>query len=153
DAGEVLEQIATGQAPAELLAMVPLMHRGGEKGIIDRWCERVGAETDPRRRAAVFAERAGRPDAWHDALKGFAMIESPLIAELLAKAAADATTKARAETKAETLLRVLQKRYRELPEGLTTAIRACIDSAQLDRWLDVALDATTLEQFRQQAGL
>jgi hypothetical protein len=146
DAGEVLEQIATGQAPAELLAFIPLLHRGGETGIIDRWSELVGAETDQRRRAdyalaRIFAERAGHPDAWRDALKGFAMIESPLIAELLANA------------KAETLLHVLRKRYREVPEAVATAVRACKDSAQLDRWLDVALDAPTPEQFRQQGGL
>jgi hypothetical protein len=93
-----------------------------------------------RRLALIFAERAGHPDARRDALKGFAMIESPLIAELLAKR--------EAETKVETLLHVLQKRYREVPEGVATAIRACTDSARLDHWLDVALDAATLEQFR-----
>jgi hypothetical protein len=158
DAGEVLEQIASQQAPAELLAFIPLLHRGDETGIIQRWSELVGAETDLRRRAdyalaLVFAERAGRRDAWHDALKGFAMIESPLIAELLAKAEADATVKATAKATAEALLRVLQKRYRELPEAVTTAIRACTDSAQLDRWLDAAGEAPTLEQFRQQTGL
>jgi hypothetical protein len=77
------------------------------------------------------------------------MIESPLIAELLAGAKAEA----RAEAKVETLLRVLQKRYRELPEDVAAAVRACSDSGQLERWLDVALEAETLAQFRQQAGL
>ncbi len=69
------------------------------------------------------------------------MIESPLIAELLANA------------KAEALLRVLQKRYRQLPEELTAAIRTCPDSARLDHWLDAAGEAESLERFRQQAGL
>ncbi len=77
------------------------------------------------------------------------MIESPIIAELLANAVAEATPK----IKAEELLRVIQKRYRELPEGLAAAVRACADSQQLDRWLDVALEAETLAQFRQQTGL
>jgi hypothetical protein len=150
DAGELLEQIAVDQAPRELLALIPLLHGGGQAGIIQRWSELVSAETDLRRRAdyalaLVFAERVGLRDVWHDALKGFAMIESPLIAELLAGA--------KTEAKVETLLRVLQKRYRELPEELTAAVRACTDSAQLERWLDVALEAETLAQFRQQAGL
>jgi hypothetical protein len=158
DAGELLEQMAVGTAPPEMLALVPMMHRGGEMGIIQRWCELVGAETDPRRRAdhalaVVFAERVGRRDAWHDALKGFSMIESPLIAELLGQAEARAEARAEVKAKADALLRVIQKRYRELPEELMTAIRASTDSAQLDRWLDVALEAETLAQFRQQAGL
>jgi hypothetical protein len=91
--------------------------------------------------AQVFAERVGRLDAWDNALKGFAMIESPLIAKLLAKA------------KVESLLRVMQKRYRKLPEELTAAISACTDGDQLDRWLDLALEARTMKLFRQQAGL
>jgi hypothetical protein len=77
------------------------------------------------------------------------MIESPLIAKLLA----DATTKAEAKAKVESLLRVMQKRYRKLPEELTAAVRACTDGDQLDRWLDMVLEVDTLEQFRQQAGL
>jgi hypothetical protein len=109
----------------------------------------------------VFAERVGHLDVWRDAVKGFSMIESPLIAELLADAARKAGDLARAagkaegevKAKADTLLRVMQKRCWELPEGLTAAIRACTDSNQLDQWLDVALDAQTLEKFRKQTGL
>jgi hypothetical protein len=150
DARELLEQIAAGTAPRELLALIPLLHRGGEAGIIERWSELVGAEADLRRRAdyalaQVFAERVGRHDTWHDALKGFAMIESPLIAQLLADA--------RAEAKTETLLLVIERRYRELPEELAKSVRACTDSAQLDRWLGVVAEAETLAQFRQQTRL
>jgi hypothetical protein len=150
DAGEMLEQMAAGLVPRELLALIPLMQRGGEEGIIERWCELVGAETDSRRQAdhglaLVFAERVGRLDAWRDALKGFAMIESPLIAELLADA--------RTEGKNEMLLRALQKRYQQLPEEIAAPIRACTDSNQLERWLDEVLEADTLEKFRQRTGL
>jgi len=76
---------------------------------------------------------------------GKVMIESPLIAELLANAERMA--------KADVVLRVLRKRHRELPEEFATSVRACMDSDQLDRWLDTALDTQTLEQFRQQTGL
>jgi hypothetical protein len=81
------------------------------------------------------------------------MIESPLIAELLAEARAEAKAEAELQTAARSLLRVLQKRYGELPEELTAAVRACTKSGQLARWLDVALEAQTLAQIRQQAGL
>ena len=162
DAGELLDQISVGAAPPELLALIPLLHRGGETGIIERWCELVGAEPDARRRAdyalaVVFAERVGHYDAWHNAVKGFSMIESPLIAELLgqaeARGRAEAEAKAKVETKAELLLRVIQKRYGETPEELATSIRACTDNVQLDRWLDIALEVGSPEQFRQQAGI
>src|ERR1043165_6340450 len=44
DAQEVLEQIVAGKVPKEILALIPLMRRGGEPGIIERWMEVVGAE-------------------------------------------------------------------------------------------------------------
>jgi hypothetical protein len=136
------------------LALIPLMQRGGEKGIIQDWCELVGAEKDLRRRgdyglALVFAERAGCLDAWRDALKGFAMIESPLIAALLSQAEA----KAKTEGKAEMLVDVIQQRYRQLPEEIARPIRACTDSAQLARWLSMVLEVETLAEFRQKTGL
>jgi hypothetical protein len=157
-AGELLEQIGVGTAPRELLALIPLLHRGGETGIIQRWSELAGAETGPRRRAdlaltQIFAERVGRRDAWQDVLKGFAMIESPLIAELLADTATKAKAEAELQTAARSLLRVLQKRYRELPEELVAAVRACTDGNLLDNWLDVVGEAETLEQFRQRTKL
>ena len=110
----------------------------------------MGAETDLRRRAdyglaQVFAERVGRADAWRNALKGLKMIESPLIAGLLAEA--------KTEAAARSLLRVLHKRYRELPEDLVAAIHACTDGNQIDQWLDVVGEAETLEQFRQRTNL
>src|SRR5207247_4976217 len=73
------------------------------------------------------------------------MIESPLIARLLANA--------RAEAKHAALLRVLRKRYQELPEELASSVRACTNGDQLDRWLDALGKAETLEQFCRQTGL
>jgi hypothetical protein len=161
DVQAVLGQIAAGQAPRELLALIPLLHRGEEAGIIEAWGWLAGAEADPRRRpdfalAGLFAERAGRLEAWREALGGFSVLESPMIAELLADAEAKGKAKGKAEGKAETLLRVLRKRCREapeLPEDLAAAVRACTDGGQLERWLDVALEVETLAQFRQQAGV
>jgi hypothetical protein len=158
DAGAVLEEIAGGSAPRELLAFIPLMQRGDEEGIIRRWRELVGAETDLRRRgdyslALVFAERVNRGTVWQNALEGFSMIESPLIAELLAQAEAKAEARAQVKTLVETLLRALRKRFGELPEEMTASLSACGDSDQLGRWLDAALDAPTLAAFRQQTGL
>jgi hypothetical protein len=149
DAGAVLEEIAAGTAPRELLAFIPLMHYDDEDAIIQHWRTIVGAETDLRRRgdytlALVFAERVGR-DAWQNALEGFSMIESPLIAELL--------TGAQIKEKVETLLHTIQKRFGELPEGARATIQACADREQLRRWFDAALEAQTLAQFRQQTGL
>ena len=69
------------------------------------------------------------------------MIESPLIAGLLSQA------------EARMLLRAIQKRYQELPEEVAEPIRACRDSAQLERWLDVVLEVDTLAEFRLRTGL
>ena len=67
DAAAVLEEVAHGQAPREVLAWIPVLKNGGEDATIRRWLEIAGAETDLNRRgdyalARVFA-RLDQPDA------------------------------------------------------------------------------------------
>ncbi len=150
DAGDMLEEIAAGRAPRELLALIPLMKRGSEDGIITRWLEVAGSDTDASQRgdyslALVFSEAVRCRDKWETALKGFNMIESPLVREWK-----DA---ARIEGKVDSLVRVVKGRYKGAPDEVTEGIRSCQDLEKLDRWLDVAAMVDTLEEFRQQTGL
>lgn len=55
---------------------------------------------------------------------------------------AEGAAKGRAEGKADTLLRLLQRRFKSLPNGTDDRVRAA-DSEQLDEWLDRILDAQT----------
>ncbi|MBA4063477.1 MAG: hypothetical protein C0501_07145 [Isosphaera sp.] len=194
DAGAVLDEIAAGTAPKELLAFVPLMHGGAEDDTIRRWRGLVAAESDPVRRgdfalARVFADKVGRGPAWQAAVEGLPMEEAPVIAELLAthgakvaaKAAAEGEARGlaaglarglaegktegrvqgvaegKAEGKADALLRLIAKRFGAVPEEVAAAVRACTDTARLDRLLDDALDdaldAASLDRFRARAGL
>jgi hypothetical protein len=50
DAGAVLDEIAAGEAPRELLALIPLMKGGGEGGMIARWLAAAGSDGDAGRR-------------------------------------------------------------------------------------------------------
>ena len=150
DAAVVLEEIASGKAPGEVLAWIPVMQNGGEPGIIQRWRQIAEQETDLNRRgdfalAGVFAGAVGRQDVWRQALEGFQMNESPVARQWRAEA--------RLEGKAEAVLRLVQRWGVPVPEDLAATIRSSTDSAQLDRWLDLAVAAPTLEQFRQVAGL
>ncbi len=49
-----------------------------------------------------------------------------------------------AEGMSKTLVRLLQRRFGPLPDGIQTHIAAA-DLGQLDRWLDAVLDAPTLD--------
>src|SRR5206468_10585612 len=46
NAGDVLDGIEAGTVPREVLAMIPLMQRGEEEGIMQRWRQFVDAEMD-----------------------------------------------------------------------------------------------------------
>ncbi len=178
DAAAVLDEIAAGTAPPELLAFVPLMLRGGDDDIIQRWRAIAAAEPDTRRRgdfalAQVFAQKTNRVTEWRKAVEDIVMEESSVFAEILeraltrelgrreaeveSKAMAQGLTQGKAEGKAEgkveSLLRMLSKRYGPVPPEVAQAIRTCADVATLDTWIDHALDATSLEQFRQLAGM
>jgi hypothetical protein len=118
----------------------------------------VAAETDLHRRgdyslAIVVAEKVNRRAVWHNAMEGFSMIESPIIAELLSEHGGKIALQAKVKATVELLLRTLRKRHGELPDELTVTIRACQDGEQLDRWFDTALEAETLAEFRQQTGV
>ncbi len=61
-----------------------------------------------------------------------------------------AQQKGRIEGQAEMLIRALERRFPgSVPEGLGARIRGTIDSAMLERWLDLAYASANLEEFEQ----
>jgi hypothetical protein len=91
DAGEVLDQVAAGAAPLPVLAWIPLMKRGDDPGIIQRWKELADKHAERRRRSGLasvgaFADLAGRGALWEQVLMDYPMTESPWINEVLRKA-------------------------------------------------------------------
>jgi len=154
DAGKVLEEVASGLAPPQLLALIPLMQGSGGPDILQRWRQLVTAEPDRQRRAdsqlaQVFAERVGRLAEWEAIMEDLTFIESPMIAALLDRNRAEA----RVDNQAESLRRLLRRRWGTLPTDLVAVIETCRETATLERWFDLAIDATSLANFRELAGL
>jgi hypothetical protein len=150
DAAVVLEQVVRGEAPPKALALIPLMKKGDDPGIIGRWLEITGPETDPGRRgvyalALVFAGAVRRKEAWSKAVEAFKMNESPVAREWRAEA--------RREGKADMLIAVLKGRFGTLPEDLLAPIRANTDNEKFDRWALSAATSITVEEFRRDTGL
>jgi hypothetical protein len=156
-ADQLLRLVKAGKVPRLALAWLPLMQRGGEVGIIRRWLELARQEPDQHNRQAlglalVFAEKAGWGEAWRRALEGWEMTESEIVNEWTAQARAEGEAKGEVKGRAAALLRVLG-RWGEVPQALRQAIGRVKGSARLDGWIDLALQAQTLDEFRQQAGL
>ncbi|HEV3117229.1 MAG TPA: hypothetical protein VGY58_09265, partial [Gemmataceae bacterium] len=56
--------------------------------------------------------------------------------------------------KAEALIQVLERRLNsKLPDELTARIKSAKDLADIERWMDLAVEAASLEDFRRQASL
>jgi hypothetical protein len=69
DGSVILEQIARGEAPMALLALISLMKKGGDPATIERWLQVANQETDPYRKAdfalvVLFADLTGRTEVW-----------------------------------------------------------------------------------------
>jgi hypothetical protein len=161
DAKVVLEDIASDKAPREVLALISVMKNGDDPDTIKRWGEIAGPETDLDRRGdyalvELFAGAVGRRELWRKALEGFKMNESPVAREWRAEARREGERegerKGKIEGKIDVVLRILQRRRITLPEDLLARIRACTDSEKIDRWVDSAAVATTLEEFRRDGG-
>jgi hypothetical protein len=164
DAAGVLEAIAESRASRCLFPWIPLMRGGEEAAIIQRWIEWASQEPDSRLRgdygglALVFAEAAKRLPVWKDALKEWNVIESQQVLEWInmGRAEGEARGEARGEIKGEikSLLQTLAVLFPPgAPAELETAIRTATSEEQVQKWLDVALRARSLEAFRQAAGL
>jgi len=182
DAGDILEAITAGQVPPELLAWIPLMKRGEEDAIIARWLDIASRDPDAGRRgdyslALVFSEAVRCREKWEIALKGFNMVESPLVREWKDAARTEGRMEGKmegriegriegkvegrmegrmegkVEGKIDALLRVLKAKYKGGVEQISGGIRACRDPEMLDHWLDITLTVDTLEEFRKQTDL
>ena len=145
-ASDVLDQIAAGKAPRAALALIPLMIGGGEPGIVQRWLEVAQLEPEERWRAdfclaRVFAELTGLQEAWKIALEGFNVRQSAVVNEW------------KAEASARILCIVLKSRFGSLPEELAGRIAQTTDVDLLERWGTFAGEASSLDEFRQKAGL
>jgi hypothetical protein len=115
-------------------------------------------ETDKKKREAlglaqIFAERAGCGDAWREALKGWDVVESQIVKEWTDRAFAEGKAEGVSEGEAKALLRMLQRRFKKVPDDLRSAIEAVKDAERLTAWIDLAFDARSLSQFRTKAGL
>jgi hypothetical protein len=67
---------------------------------------------------------------------------------------AEGKVEGKAEGRVDTLLQILEKRSATaVPTELASAVRATSDLALLERWVDLALQVTSLEEFRRLAQL
>jgi hypothetical protein len=141
-AGHVLKQVEAGEVPRAALAWVPLFKGGGRPGIIPEWKRLASQETDVEMRRAlglmvIFAEAAGCGQIWREALKGWNMIESKIVNEWISTASS------------RMLLKALKARFQDVPEEIVNTIQACTDPIKFDRWMEQAVLAPTIEDFRR----
>jgi hypothetical protein len=151
DAAALLEEIAARTTAHCWLPWIPLMHGGGEAGIIQRWLELAGQEPEPERSeygglAIVFAEAAGRQAGWKEALKGWNVRDSQQVQEWIDEGVA--------QGEANAVLEVLAARCPPgAPPELASVVRAMSDLQRLRAWLRLASTTDSLDAFRKAAGL
>lgn len=119
------------------------MQGGGDLATIEQWKHVADVEPDKRLRsvyaplALVFTELVGRETPWTQALEAWNVQKSMFITQWLA------------EGRRADILCVLRLRFRaEAPPDLAAAIDAIVDEEELNRWLDAAVTAPSLDAFR-----
>jgi hypothetical protein len=151
DAAATLTEIAAGRTGRCLLPWIPLMHGGGESAIIAEWKRLAEQEPDSVLRsvyaalALTFAELTKALVAWQQALENWNMQESQTMLGWIRKGQLEG----RLASKREDLLRVLRGRFQtEAPSDLRAAVEGTNDLDILDRWIDAAVAAPSLPDFR-----
>ncbi len=144
-AAATLADIVAGRTTRWLLPWIPLMHGGGEAGIMEGWKQAAEAEPDEQVRATlagltlVFAELADRVEVWKRALEGWNVRKSQVVEEW--------RDEARAETWHESLLTLLENRFGTVPLELVQRIQATTDVGRLRAAFQQALAISSLDQF------
>jgi hypothetical protein len=163
DAAAVLAGIEQRRISRVVLPWIVLMKGGGEDVIMARWQAVAAAEPDEKRRgdhgglALVFAELTPHAAAWKQALKGWNVIQSPQILEWQAQARDEGRDEGRKEGvregRKDAIIDLLSLRFGNCPAELGAAIRAQTDPDRLKQWFTHAAQVSSLEAFRQQAGI
>lgn len=157
DAEAVMDQVESGAAPMELLALIPLMKNGGEEATMKRWHGLVSAEPDLRRRgdcalALVFAGAVGLRRQWEKLVEGLSVIESPVVADWKRESRNEGRNEGMIQARIEDVLDLLGQRG-PVPPDLEAKIRAGDDHEQLRSWLRMAAAATSIDRFRLDTNL
>jgi hypothetical protein len=150
-AAEALEKIARRELGRSILAWVPLMDGGGEAATIAEWLRLAREEPNEDKRgeygalALLFAEKADRAPVWKQALEGWDMVQSKLVAGWRE----EGRQEGRAEARREDLLKLLRRKFPDQSLGeLTQLLQQQKDPRILDGWVDIALDAASADAFR-----
>jgi hypothetical protein len=150
-----LAGIASGTISPAVLPLIPMMQGGADPGNITEWLRLAAVDTDAGRRsdwgglALVFAEAAGCEEVWKQALKGWNVIASKQVQEWQAQAKTEGKREGKTEGKAESIIELLEFKFQAVPADLASAVLGTTDPALLKRWLLLAHQSNTLEQFRQ----
>jgi hypothetical protein len=160
DAAASLARVAVGDSSRCVLPWIPLMRGGDETSTIEEGKRLASGEPDARRRgdygglALVFAELAGRRDAWRRALEDWNVQVSQQVLEWQAKARQEGRQEEQVAQARSKILRALEVRLRSaVPSDVAAAVEAQADLDRLSSWFDAALTAADLPAFRAAAGL
>ena len=126
------------------------MHGGTEPGILEQWQQVGRTEPDPEVRstwgafALLFAELAGRTEAWKKALEGWNMRPSQVVEEWRN----EGRVEGQLATRREDLLALLEERFGALPDGLLQRIQATTDVERLKAALRQVLHLHTAKDLQ-----
>lgn len=148
NASALLDSVTANQVPRAALVFAPLMQRGGESGIIERWLELANAETDAELKANLGAAvtpaelvDANRKDVWATALEGFNVQESTVINGWMTAGMA------------RLIVGILQERFGPVPEVVRTRLTQTQSDEQLRHWAMPASSIGTLAEFQRALGV
>jgi hypothetical protein len=142
-----LKNLETRQDPAARLGWKIRLIRGlYERGL---------TEDEVRQLFRLIDWMMDLPEAWDQEFdQTLARIEEEKKMPYITSIERLALKRGKAEGKVEALIQVLGRRFpTPVSADLDTTIRATTDLAQLERWMDLAVQATSLEEFRRLAGV
>jgi hypothetical protein len=144
-----------------LLPLIPLMRGDSVEELLETCTESISEQVQSNQErseligiALLMATLRNKNISARDFLRRKEMsnilLESPIFEELFGEKLEEARQQTLLETERQAVLRALQHKFKSLPEELTQRMDSITDHQRLEQLHYAAIDAATLESFRQQ---
>jgi hypothetical protein len=151
-APQLLSEIRNGRQSRWMLPFIPLMKVDDNTDIVASWLEEWNLESDERIKSEilvltrVFMYLSESVGNWKKALEGLNVQKSPFLESIRAEG--------RVADRIESILETLRQKFpNELDPGLINAVEQTHELDRLRQWFQIALNATSMDGFRQASGI
>jgi predicted transposase YdaD len=159
-AAHLLSEIRAGRQSRWMLPFIPLMKVDDNSDIVASWLELWNLESDERVKSEIaaiaqtFMQASEAETEWTKALEGLNVQKSAFLESIRTESRGEGRQEGRIADRIESIIETLRQKFpNELDPELISTLEQMHELDRLRQWFQFALNATSMEGFRQACGI